>query len=253
MSRPILFLLLLLALPGCGPRLEVARDRVLTQIDGLLGEVEVKRKEIDPAISAAEAALTHLAKSRVEVQVRAAQISTDLSHAHDRLSETDRSLVRLRDLLSQDCPVEIIGTTYTSSQLKGMASRTMSARKGLAAQVATFQSTHQRLANVVALLEQREQEGRNRLDALKGLLVGIDAKKVALVAVQEAVSAVEDAGALDFEAIERQIREIESQIDGELSFNEEVLKQTGSLDSIWRDTDTTDEAIAQIDKLLGSR
>ena len=79
------------------------------------------------------------------------------------------------------------------------------------------------------LLEQREQEGRNRLDTLKALLVQIDAKKVALMAVQEAVSAVEDAGALDFEAIERQIREIESQIDGELVYNEETLKQTGSL------------------------
>ena len=43
MSRHTLFLLYLLALTGCGPRLELARDQVLAQIDRLLGEIEAKR------------------------------------------------------------------------------------------------------------------------------------------------------------------------------------------------------------------
>lgn len=257
MPRLVVPLLVLLTLPGCGPRLEVARDRLLAEADRLLGEIEVKRKEIDPAIQQAEAALARLKKSRIEVQVRASQISSDLTSTHDRLAETDRALARLRDLLGQGSSVEIAGTAYTLTQLGGMATGAISTRKSLAAQVATLQSTQERLESVVALLETREQAGRDRLDSLKGLLVEIDAKAVALTAIKEAARVAEDAGALDCEALERQIQDLEAKVDGELAFHEEMLKQatadSDSVATILRDTGSTDEVVAEIDRLLGSR
>jgi len=248
-------LVLLLALPGCGPRLEVARDRLLAEADRLLGEVEVHRKEIDPAIQQAEAALGRLKKSRIEVQVRASQISHHLTSTHDRLAETDRALARLRDLLDQDLPVEIAGTTYTPTQLGGMANRTISTRKSLAAQAGTLTSTAERLQGVVALLETREQVGQSRLGALKGLLVEIDAKAVALTAIKEAAR-VADAGNLDFEVLQSQIKDLEAKIDGELAFHEEVLWQTtsdsDSVEAILADTSNRD-LVAEIENLLGKR
>ncbi len=257
MPRLVVPLLVLLTLPGCGPRLEVARDRLLAEADRLLGEVEVHRKEIDPAIQTAEAALGRLKKGRIEVQVRASQISHHLTATNDRLAETDRALARLRELLGSDGPVEIAGTTYTSAQLNGMASRAISTRKGLTAQAATLLSTKDRLERVVTLLETREQAGRDRLDSLKGLLVEIDAKAVAVQAVKEAARVAEDAGAFDFEALERQIQDLEAKIDGELAFHEEMLRQatadSDSVATILRDTGSTDEMVAEIDKLLGSR
>lgn len=255
MPRLVFPLLFLLALPGCGPRLEVARDRLLAEADRLLGEIEVHRKEIDPAIQKAEATLARLKKGRIEVQVRAAQISHHLSSTHDRLARTDRALARLRDLLGSDGQVEIAGTIYAPAQLSGMANRTISARKSLAAQAETLQSTAERLQGVVALLETREQAGRDRLDSLKGLLVEIDAKAVALKAIKEAAW-VADAGALDFEALERQVRDLEAKIDGELAYHEEVLRQTtansDSVEAILADTSNRDFMV-EIDRLLGSR
>lgn len=252
----LLAAIVLLTLPGCGPRFEVARDRLLAEADRLLGEVEVHRKEIDPAIQQAEAALGRLKKGRIEIQVRASQISHHLSSTHDRLAETDRALARLRDLLGQGSSVEIAGTAYTPPQLTGMASRTISTRKSLAAQAETLQSTAERLQGVVALLESREQAGRNRLDSLKGLLVEIDTKAVALKAIKEAAR-VADAGALDFKALESHVRDLEAKIDGELAFHEEMLRQatadSDSVATILRDTGSTGEVVAEIDRLLGSR
>lgn len=144
MPRITILLFFLLAFPGCGPRLEVARDRVLTQIDGLLGEIELRRKETDLALQQAEAILSHLKKGRIEVQARSFHISQDLTSTHDRLAQTDRALSRLKDLLAQDQPVQIAGTTYTSTQLRGMASRTISTRRSLAAQAETLQRTQDR-------------------------------------------------------------------------------------------------------------
>lgn len=256
MPRLVFPLLVLLALPGCGPRLEVARDRLLAEADRLLGEIEVHRKEIDPAIQQAEATLARLKKGRIEVQVRASQISHHLSSTHDRLAETDRALARLRDLLGQGSSVEIAGTAYTPTQLGGMATRAISTRKSLAVQAGTLQSTAERLQGVVALLETREQAGRDRLDSLKGLLVEIDAKAVALTAIKEAAR-VANAGAFDFEALERQIQDLEAKIDGELAFHEEMLRQTptdsDSVASILRDTGSAEDMVAEIDKLLGKR
>ncbi len=254
MPRLTLLVLCLVAVSGCGPRLEIARDRLLAKADRLLGEVEVKRREVAPAMQTAEATLGRLKRGRMEVQVQATRMSCELRSTHNRLAETDRTLARLRALLGQGSPVEIAGTSYTPAQLRDMANRTILARKHLAAQVETLQSTEERLEGVVALLRAREQERQNRLDSLKGLLVEIDAKAVALKAVQEAARVAEDTGGLGFEALDRQIRDLEVKVDGELAYHEEMLRQAtsdpDSVASILRNTGSTEEVVAEIDCLL---
>ena len=215
------------------------------------------RLEIVPAIRQAEAAVSRLKKGRIDVQVQLSQVSSHLASTQDRLTQADRALARHRVLLTQDRTIEIADTTYTPAQLRGMANRTISARKSLAAQAETLRGTHERLQGVVALLDRQEQDGRDRLDSLRRHLMEIDAKRLALKAVQEATRAVEDAGTLDFEALERQVRDLESKIEGELRFHEELLKQTAadshSLESALGDTGASGELVAEIDKLLGTR
>ncbi len=107
------------------------------------------------------------------------QISHHLTATNDRLAETDRALARSVNSWAATARWRSLAT-YTSAQLNGMASRAISTRKGLTAQAATLLSTKDRLERVVTLLETREQAGRDRLDSLKGLLVEIDAKAVAV-------------------------------------------------------------------------
>jgi phage shock protein A len=258
MPRHLLLSLLLLAITGCGdPRLEIARDQILAKVDSLLGEIQVMRRGIDPAIRQAEAAVAQLTKGRIEVQVCLCKISADLSAAQASLEETDRGLVRLRNLLNQDEPVEIAGHTCSPSELRSMANRAISARKRLATQAETLQATHDRLEVVVVLLQAREQQGRDRLDGLKQLLSEIDAKAAALEAVKDAARLCEEVGPLDFEDLEMQIRDLEAEIDGKLAYHQEMLRQvtldSDSLQEILRSTATANELAAEIDRVLKPR
>ena len=258
MPRHLLLTFFLLAITGCGdPRFEIARDQFLAQVDSLLGEIEVKRREIDPTIQRAGAALAQLTKARIEIQVQLSRISGDLAAVQGKLDETDKGLVRLRDLFGRDQPVEIAGQTYSPSEIRGLANHALSARKRLSAQAETLQSTHDRLQAVVALLEAREQAGRDRLDSLKQLLSEIDAKAAALEAIKDAARVCEEVGPLDFEDLEKQIRDLEVKIDGELAYHREMLRQvtldSGSLQEILRSTVTADELAAEIDRVLKSR
>lgn len=252
-----LFFCLFPSLVGCTPRLEVARDQVLAQVDSLLGEIEVKRKETGLGLQKAESVLDRLTRGRIEVQVSLSQISRDLNLTEDELVETDKKLARLRTLLVQDQPVEIAGSTFTPAQLRGITSRAISARKSLVDRAETLRSTKNRLASVASLLECREQNGQDRLDSLRSLLVQVDAKRAALKAVQEAAWIAQDVGALDLDAIQRQVQELEGKIDAELRFHEETLRQfvadSNSLDSLLTDTNTNAEAVAEIDKVVGKR
>ncbi|NLX96625.1 MAG: hypothetical protein GXY83_10650 [Rhodopirellula sp.] len=258
MPRHLLLSFFLLAITGCGdPRFEIARDQILAQVDSLLGEIEVKRREIDPAIQQAGAALANLTKARIEIQVRLSRISGDLAAVQGNLDETDKGLARLRDLLGQDRHVEIAGQNYSPSEISSMANRALSARKRFAAHGETLQATHDRLETVVALLESREEESRDRLDSLKQLLIEIDAKAAALEAVKDAARVCEEVGPLDFDALERQIRDLEVKIDGELAFHQEMLRQvtldSGSIQEILRSTAVDDELAADIDRVIKSR
>ena len=64
-------------------------------------------------------------------------------------------------------------------------------------------------------------------------------------------------GPLDFDALERQIRDLEVKIDGELAFHQEMLRQvtldSGSIQEILRSTAVDDELAADIDRVIKSR
>lgn len=54
---------------------------------------------------------------------------------------------------------------------------------------------------------------------------------VALQAIQEATRIAGQAGTLDFDSLEKQVRDLETQVDAELAFHEEMWKED-DLDSV---------------------
>ncbi len=74
-------------------------------------------------------------------------------------------------------------------------------------------------AESLPLLQHREEQARDRLHALRILLAGIDSKGVALKSLRRAVEVCES-GTLDFRKVEAEVKELETQIDTELQFQE---------------------------------
>jgi len=97
---------------------EVAKDQILAQIDHLLGEVNVRRQEVEDAFARAQQGLDRLTHGRIEVQVELARISDNYTSADEEVAQAEEALKRLQQLLGQKGEVVIAGETYTSTQLK---------------------------------------------------------------------------------------------------------------------------------------
>lgn len=62
---------------------------------------------------------------------------------------------------------------------------------------------------------------------------------------------------VDFNTLEKQVRDLSGKIDVELAFHDEKAQETSadskSLDSIIRETSTASDTVSEIDKILGSK
>jgi chromosome segregation ATPase len=255
MKLRLMILGLVLAVAGCGARGEVAKDQVLAQVDKLLGEVNVKKKEVEIAVRNMDAGLDKLKKGKIESEVRLSQTTEKLSELTAKTAKADQVLIRLRDHLKSDQRTEINGKTYKAAELKDMADRTISARKKLVTESEVLKSSEHRLKRVVASLEQREQDGRERVRTLKQHLEEIETKSVALKSMEDAANLSGPAERLDFEGVEKQVRDLSTKIDVELAFQDEKSQESDSadksLETIIRETSTASDTLSEIDKLVG--
>ncbi len=178
-------LILLLLLTGCGPRWETAREQVLSQIDTLLDSIDLKSRQANSAVDELETGVDHLSHARTDIQVRHTRLAEDLTSVQERIARTQEG----------------------------------HSRQALQSEAESLRTTKDRLGRVLVLLESRERQARDRLHALRILLTGIDAKRIALKSLRKAVEVCES-GMLDFRKVEMEVRELETAIDTELQFQE---------------------------------
>ena len=259
MKVRFLLMCLLVAITGCGARVEVAKDKILAQVDALLGEIDVKRKEAEIGIHNMDAGLDQLKKGKIEAKLKQTQFSEKATEVEGKIADADKALGRLRDYLKENKDVTLSGKTFTPAQLNEMADTAISARKRLATELETAKSAAGRLGAVAASLEQREKEGRGKIKGLKQCLEEIDAKAVALKSIKDAANLSGGGAALDFEKVEKQVKDVRSKIDAELAFHDEKAKESpaasesATLESVVRQTSTAGDKISEIDKILGNK
>jgi phage shock protein A len=252
----------LMTLIGCGDsskaRIEVAKDKIFAQLDALLGEVDVKRKTVELAIGRLGEGIDKLKKGKIDARVRANSAGEQISGIEQKIAEADKALVRLRDHLKEDKDIELSGKTFTPTQLKDMADKTINARKTLATQVELLRQSKSRLDAVATTLENREKESLQKVSVLKQQLSEIDDKVIALKAIKDATSISDSDSSVDFASIQDSIRSLSTKVDAELAFHDEKWNQSEldsdsiNLDSIITQTSTTNDTLAEIEKLLGN-
>ena len=142
--RHVLIPALLLA-AGCEARTRVAKEKALAKIDSLLGNMDVKRKEVDLSVGALREGLAGLRKAKITAQVQLDQINRKVHAVEDRLSPLDDTLKTLRDHLKSGMVVEIAGRSYTPDELKVMA-QVIAERKGAVEQLSVLQGSQARLS-----------------------------------------------------------------------------------------------------------
>jgi len=249
-------------IPGCGVRVEVAKEKLLNEIDGLLGEVDIQRKEVELAIRKMAQATNELGKNKIKCQVQVQRLSKQVKAVEERIAEVDASLRTLRDYLARGKAVEIAGKTFTPDKLQDMAKRVIEARRNLVSEAESLERAKATITQAAEMLGHRYEAATSRLAAFKSQLKELDAQIVALDALKDAAKIAgtsNESFVDDLQDLQDKISGLHDKVQIELRWEEEKWKalddqaEVESTDKIFATTRNTADTIAEIDRLVGKR
>ena len=258
--RYLIVLLCAVSIVGCGSRLEVAKKKALEKIDSMLGELDVKREEINQSVSALKKGIDGIRQAKIKAKVKVDQIDRKIQPIKERISEIDDTLSKIRDPLASGEAYAVGGKSYSPDDLKQLASDILLRRKSLEGQGKGFQSSKTSLLKVEATLAQKQQRYQKSLTALEATLAEIDAKSLALKAMQEASASIGDSEATLAENVadlEDKVADLYADVEASLLSEDEkwdevsAMEQIDSVDSFIDATRGTEDELAEIDAILG--
>lgn len=253
------FALFLLAVAGCGPRTEVAIDKVRGTIDALLGETDVKRKEIARSLAALDESIESLQKAKIKATLSRERLGEQLKPLEERRAAIDATLGMLRERLAAGEGVDLGGKSYPAEEVRGLADRVIAARKELEAEVARLAKSQASLTQVIASLDRQGADYDSRLTRLRSQVAEIDAKAVALKTMREAASSMGRADgklASGVADLEDQVATLFSDVEAELlaedvKWNEQ--QSVAEIDAVIASGSQATDTLAEIDRILGGR
>ena len=257
-------LLVAFLLPGCGDankaRVDVAKKKLLDQIDDALGKMDVQKAEIDNGIKSAKKAADGVRKAKVRAQVTLDQLDEKARPFEEDIAKCDQSLMKLRDALATDMPATIAGKTYSVAELKEMAGKVIAARKDAETQINGFKSARETMTKQVALLTKTQQGIEAKIASLQTQMAKLDSEIVAAKAMKQASAAMGDADsslAENLDELERKIATLSADAKTELALETDRWTSTptdkaiSDVDAFIRDSQKPSDTVAEIDKILG--
>jgi chromosome segregation ATPase len=241
-------------------RVEVAKDHAIGKIDALLGNMEVKRKEIELSVAGLKDGLREIQKAKITAQVKHEQIGRRAEPVEQEVAKIDASLRRLRDHLASDTTLTVGGKVYQQDDLKNLASRLIEQRKVQSDQLAGLRTAQGRLQKVVEALDRKQAEYQKRLADIECQLAVIDSNRTALTAMKDAARAIDssDKGlAQSVTQLEDKVNGLYAEVEAELRAEDaqwaSATKEGQSADAILNAVRTPSDSIAEIDALLGDK
>jgi peptidoglycan hydrolase CwlO-like protein len=247
---------------GCGARAQVAKDKMMSQIDKLLGETDVQRKEAQNGVDDMKKAIEKLREGKINARVRAEQMGDQLKGIDDKIADDKAALTKLQDYIKSAQPKEIAGKTYSTDELNKLARTVIDDEKNRETQREGVKHAKDILDKAADTLEARQEEGEKRLEALNSKLKEIDSEMIALKSLKEAAAVMGDADttvADNFDKIEKKVGELQVSVKTQLKVDEEkwnsstASKQVEDANKIVADVKGPQDTLSEIDKILGKK
>ena len=260
MKRYLVAVLTLGLLAGCGARVEVAKEKVLKQIDNLLGKMDVERKQIQIEMNALKDGVEGIRKAKIKAKVKQDQITGEVEPVQEQITKVDVVLKLLRPHLEATQPVEIAGKSHTPSEINETADKLLKERKQLSEKADAMKTVETSLEQTAAGLEKQQNVYQQRLQKLESQVAQIDAQSMALKAKQEAAAAMGNADqtlSANVDALQEKVNNLLAETKANLQAEDEkwneaaVTKEIDSLDSTLCKFQDSRDTAAEIDKLLG--
>lgn len=251
-------------LPGCSDagkaRVDVAKKKLVEQIDDALGKMDVQKAEIDNGIKSAKQAADGVRKAKIKAQVSLDQLDEKVRPHQEKIAKCDETLAKLRDALKADKPADFGGKTYTVADLKEMAGKVIQARKEAEEQVKGFDTARENMRKVVTTIAKQQQELETRIAKLQAANSKLDAEMAAARAMKQASATMGDGNSTlssNLDELEQKVAVLSADVRAELSGESEKWSSEGAdkaisdVDAFIKSAQTPSDPIAEIDRILG--
>ncbi len=234
-----------IAVVGCGPRAEVAKDKIIAQIDKVLGELDVKRKKIEINQQKLVGELADLREKRIGTQVRLEQLQKKKDASVKSLDKikTDigQLIARGKEVESSETKsITVKGKEYNAEDITRIATELTLRHKTALATVKNFDSSIQALSDSVSFLETAEKKAKEAMSKLNAKISEIDSKKIAVDAVRSAT----EIGNSDSSILDR-INSLDKEIEDMFVDVETAMRvEQDKLDSMQSETSSADALLS---------
>ena len=207
MKRFFVVLVTMACVAGCGARVEVAKEKVLKQIDSLLGKMDVERKQIQIEMKGLSDGIDGIRRAKIKAKAKQDQIKGEAEPIQEQIAKVDKVLKLLRTHLEANDPVEIAGKKYSPNEIKETADKLLKERKQLSDKADAMKTVETSLAQTASGLEKQQNVYQQKLHKLEAQVAQIDAQSIALKAKQEAAAAMGNAD----ESLSRSVEGLQEQ------------------------------------------
>ncbi len=246
---------------GCGARAQVAGDKMLKKIDGWLGDLDVKRKDIANNVQQLDAAIDKNHKAKIAAEVRMEDIDRQVQSIQGNIERIKQGLAVIQPQLSATEDVEINGKMFSPDKVKEMASELLDRHESLSSQLGALKATRETYKRTQDLLTREYQTSTSQMASLKRKLEEIDIKKKALDDMKTAQTILGESGSISdkFSSLEKEINDLFLEVETGMRVESEKVAQreaqlensTESLDEILSEVESVNDTQARIDAILG--
>ena len=250
---------------GCGPRVQVAKDKVIAQIDEILGKLNVKLAKVEQAYESVSTATDGLREKRIDASVRLKKLqeeATDLEAEKTKLLDDLKDVKPLLKEASESSgKIERNGREISVDELKGFADGKVKRIKAINDQLNTrIKTLTDAYAKSLNAIKQNEETSVAQLAKLTDQIDEIKRKKSALDAMKEASSIVAPGVSLSdkFDELTSDVDDLLLDVDVQLETEMEKIDEraakvnapTESLDELLNNKTDTSSTMSDIDALL---
>jgi chromosome segregation ATPase len=249
---------------GCGPRMGVAKDKVIAKIDEMLGKLDVKLKKVEMAYADVESSTEGLRESRIKARLNLEKLQADAKKLEDEKAKLLAELTKVFPLLKaaqESGSTEYNGKVIPLDKLNDFAvikkNRLKSINDQLDNSIKTLTNAY---AKNLEAIKKNEDTSKSQLAQLTNQIDEIKSKKSALDAMKEASSIVAPGVSLSdkFEELTKDVDDLLVDVDVQMQTEMEKIDEraaeletsTTSLEELLNDKTDASGTLSDIEAML---
>lgn len=245
-----------IAIIGCGPRAQVAKDSIIKKLDSVLGELNVKRAKIEQERSKLSDRLDNVKEQRYRAEANRDNMKGKVDKSKAELEKRLGRVERAKELITQiksseSGTIEVNGRQVTADEVQKAAEDAASKAQTEKTKLAGYESSYQAIDKSVKFLKDQEDQVSKMMDSFAQKINEIDAKKIAVDAVRQASSTTGDKSINDDMAkLEKEIEELGIDIEAALRMETDKMNDLRSASSDVSDILTAPADLNAAEQLL---